>query len=194
MTYATREQVRDALKLQPDDTAMDDQIDRVLNAATTEVNNICHRRFDLAEEQSARLFAAIDPVLLLVDDFAMPEGVIVETSDGSTWTTVDEDDYQFEPLNSLRDGMPWALTRIVGLNVQWPVYRKARVRVTAQWGWLQVPDPIVEATILMCVRTLKRPDAPFGITYGELGAIQVQSSDPDIRMKLEPYEKIGGIG
>lgn len=194
MPYADRDQVRAALGLRETDTAKDTTIDRVLTAASTGVDNACHRSFGLDAGASTRLVVAIRPDMLLVDDIGSTTDLLVETYNGSAWTTVDDATYQAEPLNMRRDGQAWPITRLMALDWTWPVDRQARVRVTAAWGWPSVPAPVTEATILLTVRTLKRPDAPFGVTFGELGSLQLQSADPDIRTLLEPYERIGGIG
>ncbi len=194
MAYATLAQVRDALRLPADDESLDATIERVLDSATAEVNTICRRTFDLDGSASARLVVASRPSMLLVDDIGDVGSIAVETRSGSAWTAVDSGAYQAEPLNGMRNSEPWPVMWLVALGSSWPVGAQASVRVTAKWGWPAVPAPIVEATILMAVRTLKRPDAPFGVTFGELGALQLQSSDPDVLAKLAPYEKVGGIG
>jgi hypothetical protein len=41
----------------------------------------------------------------------------------------------------------WPYSDLFAINRSWPWARRARITVTAQWGWLAVPAAIVEATL-----------------------------------------------
>lgn len=64
--------------------------------------------------------------------------------------------------------------------------------VTARWGWLQVPTPVREASLLMLNRLMSRLDSPLGMTMGNdmYGVSYVRRYDPDIMDLLGPYRKL----
>jgi hypothetical protein len=75
------------------------------------------------------------------------------------------------------------------LNKSFPVDSSiAAVRVTARWGWSAVPTAVKQATILLASRGFKRYDSALGVAgFGDLGAIRVSRTDPDVTALLEPY-------
>ena len=119
---------------------------------------------------SARVFAAEDPVTLKVDDFSTSTGLIVKTDtvgNGTfdrTWTSAD---YQLEPLNGVVEGIEgWPYWRIRAIDDEaFPVdpTGRARVQVTAKWGWAAVPDAVFQACLIQSLANFKRKDAPFGV-------------------------------
>jgi len=195
VTYADLSEVKDSLQLSESDTQYDAAITRILTSIDTEINNHCHRTFTLAESASARKFPAQTATRVFIDDVSAADGLVVEVGSSGGWTTVDEDDYECNPINGILNGEPWPVTNLVAMGgFSWPSRSLYRVRVTGIWGWPAIPGPVKEAAVLLAVRTLKRPDAPFGVTFGDLGSIQVQLRDPDITTKLDPYQRAGGFG
>lgn len=195
MAYATADQVKTALRLPITDDAQDDQIDRACASASMAVDKHCRRTFTLSASQT-RQYVPVGKSLVIIDDIA--EGpVVVETrlTVLDAWTVVDADTYQLEPLDNLSSGVYWPYTRIRAIaGTTFPVADdgSALVRVTATFGWSTVPADVVEATILQAVRIVKRPDAPFGVTFGELGAVSVQRGlDPDVVTMLSDYVRMG---
>ena len=64
------------------------------------------------------------------------------------------------------------------------------MKVTGQWGWAVVPEPVKQATTLLSARLLKRArEAPFGVlNLGFEGeAARIASHDADVAFLLGPY-------
>lgn len=127
--------------------------------------------------------------ILFVDAISTASGVIVETGDGTTWTVL-ATGYTLEPLNALTEGRP--VTKIRRDLTTWSTSTNARVRVTAKWGWPQIPAPIRDATEILAGRLFKRKDAPFGVAgFGEFGQVSINRIDPDVERDLALYRLPG---
>lgn len=196
MAYCTADQVKVALRLPITDTSQDDQITRAIAAASAQIDKHCKRSFALVASTS-RLYVPVAQSLLLVDDIP-DDSVVVETRSGvnGTWSTMSSTLYQLEPLNNLSGGRYWPIERIRAVGgAIFPSIDDgtALIRVTAAFGWETTPAEVTEAAVLQAVRIVKRPDAPFGVTFGELGAISVQKGlDPDVAELLSPYVRTSG--
>jgi hypothetical protein len=72
---------------------------------------------------------------------------------------------------------------------------EATVRVTGTFGWPSVPDAIKQATILLSIRIFKRLDSPLAVAgFGDLGAVRVGRSDPDVMAMIAPYRRMRNVG
>jgi hypothetical protein len=63
--------------------------------------------------------------------------------------------------------------------------------VQGQWGWPQIPQPVVEATRIEATRLLRRTrEATFGIVgVGPVGsAVRLPTVDPDVALLLAPFK------
>jgi hypothetical protein len=191
VAYCTADQVKAALRLPAPDAQQVDQLDRAVIAVSAAIDRHCRRTF--AETASiSRVYTAISQGLVLTDDISSAAPVVeVRSSVTDSWTALASSNYQLEPLNNLSSGAYWPFTRIRALGgYTFPRADdgSALIRVTGTFGWTDVPTDVVEASILQCVRLFKRPDAPFGVTFGEFGAVSVPKSlDPDVAQMLEPY-------
>jgi hypothetical protein len=140
---------------------------------------------------AVRNFAATDAINLIIDDAISVTTVQSTDEIGSTYTTWELTDYQLEPVNSISDGlyMPYTGIRAVN-NYAWPVVdHQALVRITAVWGWAQVPTAIKQATVIQSSRLFKRLDSPMGFSgFGDLGVIRISRFlDPDVEQLAMPY-------
>jgi hypothetical protein len=135
---------------------------------------------------SARTYRATHPELLLVDDIATTDGLVVELGRGASWTTISTDDLDFLPENAVAKlEAIEILQRAVGV---WPIYGSTRVRVTAQWGWLAVPEDIVTATCIQAGRLFRRKNAVEGVLgNSEFGPVRVSKYDADYDQLIHPY-------
>lgn len=186
--YTTLPLLKQALGMGAADTSRDDLLNLALGAASRSVDNYTGRRFDLAATATARTYDTagrlLDNGLLLVDDIGDTTGLVVETGYGSTWTTVTPADVTYSPVNAASIG--WPYTGIVRA-ASWPGY-PSFVRVTAKWGWPEVPDEVEQATLLQAARLFKRKDSPEGILgSSEWGALRVSRMDPDVASLLARY-------
>lgn len=191
--YADLETLRLSVSMGSDVTSQDRLLLRNLAAASRGIDNFCGRRFwrdttTTARRYRTRDLTAPDPdgELLFVDDIATTEGLVVETGDGVTWTTVT--DYTAEPEDYLARVRPiTGLRRDPGLA--WSSSRY--VRVTAVWGFPAIPDEVVEACLLQAARLFKRKDSPEGVSgSAEWGAVRLSRIDPDVGVIVKDLMKM----
>jgi hypothetical protein len=197
--YATRNQVKAALRIGTADTIDDDLIDNCVGAASRLIDGYCNRRFWSAGT-TTRVYQAEDSFYCSIDDIA-GTAITLRTSsfaDGNfdvTWTATD---YQLEPLNGNLDGLTWSYDKIRAIGdylfptVNANYGEQALVQVTAVFGWPAIPEPVTQATIIQASRIFKRYDSPLGVAgFGDLGAIRVSRYlDPDMAQLVEPYRRM----
>ena len=198
--YATRNQVKAALRIGTADTLDDDLIDNCVGAASRLIDGYCNRRFWQTGTAEARVFQAEDSFYCSIDDIA-GTALTLKTStqaDGTFDLTWSRSDYQLEPLNGNLDGLTWSYDKIRAVGdylfptVNANYGEQALVQVTAIFGWPSVPEPITQATIIQASRIFKRYDSPLGVAgFGDLGAIRVSRFlDPDMAQLVEPYRRM----
>ena len=198
--YATRNQVKAALRIGTADTLDDDLIDNCVGAASRLIDGYCNRRFWQTGTAEARVYQAEDSFYCSIDDIA-GTALTLKTStqaDGTFDVTWKVSDYQLEPLNGNLDGLTWSYDKIRAVGdylfptVNANYGEQALVQVTAIFGWPSVPEPITQATIIQASRIFKRYDSPLGVAgFGDLGAIRVSRFlDPDMAQLVEPYRRM----
>ena len=198
--YATRNQVKAALRIGTADTIDDDLIDNCVGAASRLIDGYCNRRFWQTGTAEARVYQAEDSFYCSIDDIA-GTALTLKTStqaDGTFDLTWSRSDYQLEPLNGNLDGLTWSYDKIRAVGdylfptVNANYGEQALVQVTAVFGWPSVPEPITQATIIQASRIFKRYDSPLGVAgFGDLGAIRVSRFlDPDMAQLVEPYRRM----
>jgi len=198
--YATRNQVKAALRIGTADTIDDDLIDNCVGAASRLIDGYCNRRFWQTGTAEARVYQAEDSFYCSIDDIA-GTALTLKTStqaDGTFDLQWSRSDYQLEPLNGNLDGLTWSYDKIRAVgDYLFPTVNanygdQALVQVTAIFGWPSVPEPITQATIIQASRIFKRYDSPLGVAgFGDLGAIRVSRFlDPDMAQLVEPYRRM----
>ena len=198
--YATRNQVKAALRIGPADSLDDDLIDNCVGAASRLIDGYCNRRFWQSGTAESRVFQAEDSFYCSIDDVAGTALTLKTSSqaDGTFDVTWKVSDYQLEPLNGNLDGLTWSYDKIRAVGdylfptVNANYGEQALVQVTAVFGWPSVPEPITQATIIQASRIFKRYDSPLGVAgFGDLGAIRVSRFlDPDMAQLVEPYRRM----
>jgi hypothetical protein len=197
--YATRNQVKAALRIGTADTLDDDLIDNCVGAASRLIDGYCNRKF-WQSGTASRVYQAEDSFYCSIDDIA-GTAITLKTSsqaDGTFDITWSPSDYQLEPLNGNLDGLEWSYDKIRAVGdylfptVNANYGEQALVQVTAVFGWPSVPEPITQATIIQASRIFKRYDSPLGVAgFGDLGAIRVSRFlDPDMAQLVEPYRRM----
>lgn len=198
--YATRNQVKAALRIGTADTLDDDLIDNCVGAASRLIDGYCNRRFWQSGTAEARVYQAEDSFYCSIDDVA-GTAITLKTSSQANGTfdvTWKVSDYQLEPLNGNLDGLTWSYDKIRAVGdylfptVNANYGEQALVQVTAVFGWPSVPEPVTQATIIQASRIFKRYDSPLGVAgFGDLGAIRVSRYlDPDMAQLVEPYRRM----
>lgn len=198
--YATRNQVKAALRIGTADTLDDDLIDNCVGAASRLIDGYCNRRFWQSGTAEARVYQAEDSFYCSIDDVAGTALTLKTSSqaDGTFDVTWKVSDYQLEPLNGNLDGLTWSYDKIRAVGdylfptVNANYGEQALVQVTAVFGWPSVPEPVTQATIIQASRIFKRYDSPLGVAgFGDLGAIRVSRFlDPDMAQLVEPYRRL----
>lgn len=184
------------------DTDRDNLLDQAIDAAEYAIDTRAGRTgrapggaFGQDASASARQYRTVGRVnrddagapALLVDDIATDTDLMVESGSNGSWSTVDAGDYELEPDNAFTLGRP--VTRIRRTSGAW----STRVRVTAVWGWPQIPEDIIRAALLQAGRLYRRKDSPEGVTgSADWGLIRLPHLDPDVRKLVEPY-RIPGV-
>jgi hypothetical protein len=198
--YATRNQVKAALRIGTADVIDDDLIDNCVGAASRLIDGYCNRRFWQTGTAEARVYQAEDSFYCSIDDIAGTALTLRSSTqaDGTFDLTWKVSDYQLEPLNGNLDGLTWSYDKIRAVGdylfptVNANYGEQALVQVTAVFGWPAVPEPVTQATIIQASRIFKRYDSPLGVAgFGDLGAIRVSRFlDPDMAQLVEPYRRM----
>ena len=198
--YATRNQIKAALRIGTADNIDDDLIDNCAGAASRLIDGFCNRKFWAVGSATARVFQAEDSFFCSIDDIS-GTAITLQTStnaDGVFDTTWTPTDWQLEPLNGDLDGIAWAYDKIRAVgDYLFPTVNanygsQALVKVTAIFGWPAIPEPVTQATIIQASRLFKRYDSPLGVAgFGDMGAIRVSRAlDPDVAQLVEPYRRM----
>jgi len=198
--YATKEQIKAALRIGTADTLDDVLIDSCAGAASRLIDGYCNRRFWQTGTAEARVYQAEDSFYCSIDDIA-GTALTLKTStqaDGTFDLQWSRSDYQLEPLNGNLDGLTWSYDKIRAVGdylfptVNANYGEQALVQVTAIFGWPSVPEPVTQATIIQASRIFKRYDSPLGVVgFGDLGQIRVSRYlDPDMAQLVEPYRRM----
>ena len=198
--YATRNQIKAALRIGTADTIDDDLIDNCAGAASRLIDGYCNRQFWSVGSATTRVYMAENDFYCHIDDIA-GTAITLKTSgatDGTFDVTWTPSDYQLEPLNGRLDGLQWSYDKIRAVGdylfptVNGNYGEQALVQLTAVFGWPSVPEPVTQATIIQASRIFKRYDSPLGVAgFGDLGAIRVSRFlDPDMAQLVEPYRRM----
>jgi hypothetical protein len=190
--YATLVQLKDRLGIT--DTVDDLTLNDALDGASRGIEAECHRQFNDAGTESARIFYPISSRILRVDDFQSSAGLALATDPGAdggfeiAWAAAG---YELHPLNGIVNGQTgWPYSKIRAApwsGLYFPCTGQASVRLTARWGWAAVPKPIKIATLILAEDLAKLKDLPFGSGgYGEWGRIKAREN-PNVLLRIAPY-------
>lgn len=163
-----------------------------LDAASGAVESYCGRVFTLDVAASERVYHVTRPDRVGVDDIADTTGMTVEIGRPGAWSTTltADTDYWLTPNNALARAHPyeriWTESRFTPAT--YPT-----VRVSAIWGWPEVPAEVTKATLLLAARLYSRRTSPTGVAgFGDYGVVRVTASDADVARLLDPFAKPSG--
>ena len=162
-------------------------------AASGWVTEYCQRDFNTATAATARVYTPASSYRCHVDDFSTTVGLVVKTDtndDGvydKTWTAAD---YVLKPHNGIEGGESGFPYRTI-IAVESPSFPcgtgRARVEVTAKWGWAAVPDKVKQATRILAAEVYRLKDAPLGIAgANDFGPLRVREV-PQVAMMLSNF-------
>ncbi len=185
--YAPLSVLKSNLNIAETDTDRDDLLQQKLLSASRAVEKYCdNRRFYLAPVATQRTFSTgrrvvcrRDGTMLLNIDDVGTSTLVVEVGNGTTWTAFTG--FETYPDNAL--AKQDAITGLVTTGSEWSSNR--RVRITARWGWPDVPAAVYEATLLQAMRLFRRKDSPEGVAgSADWGLVRVPNLDPDVKAQL----------
>lgn len=185
-SYASLDEFKAYMKQETRD-ANDDTLQDALDTATREVNRITNRVFWTSDAASPRVYTAPSYLKIKIDDFFTSSGLVIETDPSGngefpeTWAS---SDYELSPLNGVVDQEPgWPFWKIKATGSFWfptclaPQARSGVVRVTAKWGWAEVPYQVKRATMIIAAENWKLKDAPLGVAgFNQFGVIRVRQN------------------
>ncbi|MFG3137701.1 head-tail connector protein [Streptomyces sp. NPDC048211] len=189
--YISTEELKTYMAIQSD--MYDALIANAISSASREIEKYTHRQFNSAGSATARVFQPEVAYRLHVDDFHTNAGLVIETDDsddGTFGTLWDVGDYELTPYNGTMNGLPgWPFTGITAVGqkrFRWS--RRASVRVTANWGWAEVPDDVKQACFILASDTFQLKDARMGIAGSDQFGQIVRVRDNQIAQnKLRAY-------
>lgn len=194
--YATLAQLQDrsaSLAQGYDDAAGEAELERVIEVASRDIDSLCDRHFFQDTDSTRYISHSTNGVWLDVPDIVHGTitAVEIDLADNGTWTAFT--DYEVDPFEGdIRSGVQWPITRLRSLGSRlWPTggRRSRRVRVTADWGWAAVPEPITQATLELASQRAKSADAPFGVAgFNEYGAVRIRELT-SVRSMIAPFQR-----
>lgn len=209
MSYADLAAFKAYLRI--DDSVDDVELQRALDAATSEITHLCSRDFtppDPMDPLTDRYFQPYYDTrngawVLPVDDIGDLTGLTMSTWDETdlNWTvTVDPATLAWRPI-----GTPGVGTVSTSAILPAGAYTGPRgftgwasndnasyVKVMARFGWATIPEAIVEATLIQASRVFKRRDAPFGLVGAPDGSDNTRllnKVDADVEVLIRGYVK-----
>ena len=191
--YVSRNDVKNALGLGTAAmTPEDDEIDQVVNSVSRAIDDACGRFFYSAA--GTVLYTAEDFLYLPIDDFSAITAVVIDEQNTGTpnVTLTTGTDYRPEATTAI-PGFPYTAIRITSFGTKTlPVGVTEGVSVRGTRGFAAVPQPIVAATLLQCVRTHARRNSPYGVAGSPDGGIirLLSRLDPDVELMIRPYRRV----
>lgn len=175
--YLTLAELKGALRI-PTGTGNDAELARAISSASRQIDEYCSDQFYLSDAYEKTFHAEwLDE--LFVGSFATDEDVIIEFLDdsGALQAALNSGDWQADPTDrdpsrpfntiNLMSGLIFPGAWRVNPNRYHYTYhnnyyfqnsRRSRVRITAQWGWPEVPPQVVQACQIMAVANFKSKD------------------------------------
>jgi len=188
--YCSLADVKASLRIS--DTIDDALIENSINAASRMIDQYCNRYFYSSSAGEVRYFQANDGFVCWIDDAQSIATLETSSTDPLIFdTTWESGDYQVMPANRYANGAYYPITAITATdNYLFPVWAQiALVKVTGQFGWPSVPEPVKFACIIQASRLFKRLESPLGVAgVSDMGIMRVGSSiDGDVAQLINPF-------
>lgn len=188
--YCSLADVKAALRIT--DTIDDSLIESSINSACRMIDQYCNRYFYSSSAGEVRYYKANDGFTCWIDDAQSITTVETSSTDPLIYdTTWDSSDYQLLPANRNANGGYYPITGLTATdNLLFPVWADiALVKVTGQFGWASVPDPIKFASIIQASRLFKRLESPLGVAgVSDIGIMRVGANiDGDVAQLCNPF-------
>jgi hypothetical protein len=189
--YGTLAAFKTRFGIEGTDANRDAVIESIIQGVSRSIDGYCNRAFFAGSAGVARVFTALDPTLVFIDDIITITAVKTdENGDGTFDITWGASDYKAMPLN-LTPKTWLEINKTAGTH-EFPEETGA-IEITGTWGYgSTTPDPVAEACYLQSNRIYQRQFAPFGIVgSAEMGqAVAIAGFDPDVEFMLQPYRRV----
>lgn len=177
--YIDLTDIKSALRITQ--SGSDAELQRAIAAASRYIDQYCDDYFGTAPA-TARVFRARDPYTLYTKSFYDVATVVVKTdddADGVFENTAPSGSWQAEPVEqpankpynsiSLIAGNRFPGTRSPEYDNLWnaeyrPISRRARVQITAKWGWPEIPIQVSQACLILAISQYKSKDLTGGVS------------------------------
>ena len=163
-----------------------------ISAASRAVDKHCRRQFGNLDAAEARYYRAHWSIhrrtwVVAVDDLMDATDLAVDVDDDTGTYPGAITSYRLLPSNAAADGEPWTHIAVPDDGTYVPDDTPDAVRVTALWGWTDIPQQVVQATLIQAHRFYSRRESPYGVTGspdagGELRLLS--RLDPDVAVSL----------
>jgi hypothetical protein len=188
--YCTLADVKAALRIT--DTIDDALLENSINSASRMIDQYCNRYFYSTSAGEVRYYKANDGFVCWIDDAQSISELKTSSTDPLIFdTTWEAADYQVLPANRWANGAYYPITGITATdNYLFPVWADmALVKVTGQFGWASVPEPIKFACIIQASRLFKRLESPLGVAgVSDIGIMRVGANiDGDVAQLINPF-------
>ena len=188
--YCTLADVKAALRIT--DTIDDALLENSINSASRMIDQYCNRYFYSSSAGEVRYYKANDGFVCWIDDAQSISEIKTASTDPLIFdTTWEAGDYQVLPANRWANGAYYPITGITATdNYLFPVWADmALVKVTGQFGWSSVPEPIKFACIIQASRLFKRLESPLGVAgVSDIGIMRVGANiDGDVAQLINPF-------
>lgn len=188
--YCTLADVKAALRIT--DTIDDALLENSINSASRMIDQYCNRYFYSTTAGEVRYYKANDGFVCWIDDAQSISEIKTSSTDPLIFdTTWEAGDYQVLPANRWANGAYYPITGITATdNYLFPVWADmALVKVTGQFGWASVPEPIKFACIIQASRLFKRLESPLGVAgVSDIGIMRVGANiDGDVAQLINPF-------
>lgn len=175
----------------------DPEMTLAAETASRSVDRACGRQFGLLDEPVARYYTAQYDRhrrvwVIPTDDFATTDGLTVE-SVGPQYDVL-LSGYLPAPVNAVVDGKVWTGLVIGSGAPVAPNSTENGVRITALWGWPEVPPAVKLATLIQASRLYSRRVSPFGLAGNpEVGEMRLlERLDVDLMTSVRPFQRVWG--
>lgn len=190
--YASLAELKAWLGIPDATTTKDAELSRRLASASEDINRWCHRQFGRDEVASQRTFTPGRGGVDTHDFWTTDDLAIVPYLNNVAGTAWDVATLSLEPLDGIVDMVPgWPYNRVCSGLDGHPLYvnlfyAASKVKITAKWGWADVPTNVNTACLILAAQDNKAKDTPFGVAgFGDY-AVRIRSN-PLAQEKLDPY-------
>lgn len=199
--YVTVADLKRYVRIPAADLEDDAELATAITSASRAIDRSADRQFGQTAAVEDRIYtASFDRFrsrwVVDIDDVMTDTGLVVaadRADDGSFSTPITA--FRLHPFNAAPESRPWTKVIVDRSAAEQPNDVEGGVQVTAQFGWLAIPESIIQATLLQASRFFARRQAPFGIAGSpDVGSEMrlLNRVDPDVEVSIGPYRRQWG--